>query len=503
MTYEDIPAVCEIEKRVFPQPWSADMFASEVASFPRSVYFVAREKGSVVGYAGMYVVADEGHITNLAVAPESQRKGIGTALICQLFETSFEKGVSHLILEVRKSNEEARRLYERFGFEEVGIRRRYYEDNNEDAILLCTPQIRIPYFRSKLNQLKELCSQRDIELYSSEKIFLAIETTCDETAIAVVSDGSKVLASLISSQVDLHRKYGGVVPELAARKHLEVVNALLEETLNEAKLELKDMTAIAVSIGPGLVGALLVGLAAGKTLAWVLNVPLIGVNHLEGHIFANFMEHSELEAPFVSLIVSGGHTMLVYASEWGEYELLGETLDDAAGEAFDKIAGFLNLGYPGGPVIDALARQGNPRAVNFPRALIGRPDYNFSLSGLKTAVINYVSRLRSEGMDVPVADIAASFQEAVIEVQVNKTLRAAKQMGAEKILLAGGVASNSALRERFLDKAGREAIKVYYPSPALCTDNAAMIGGVAYFHWLREDFLSLDAEVQPNLRLGR
>jgi N6-L-threonylcarbamoyladenine synthase len=450
----------------------------------------------------MYVVADEGHITNLAISPEYQGRGIGTALVCQLFETSFERRVSHLILEVRKSNERARRLYERFGFEEVGIRRRYYEDNNEDATLLCTPDIRTPYFRSKLNQLREQSSERGIELYSSEKVFLAVETTCDETAIAIVSNGFKVLANLISSQVDLHRKYGGVVPELAARKHLEIINPLLEEALTQAKLELKDMSAIAVSIGPGLVGALLVGLAVAKTLAWVLNVPLIGVNHLEGHVYANFIEHPELEAPFVSLIVSGGHTLLVYAPEWGEYELLGETLDDAAGEAFDKIAGFLDLGYPGGPVIDALARKGNPQAVDFPRALISRPDYNFSLSGLKTAVINYVNRLRSEGVEVPVADIAASFQEAVIEVQANKTVRAAKEKGVDKILLAGGVASNSALRERFLEQAGKVGIKVYYPSPALCTDNASMIGGAAYFHWLKEDFLSLDAEVQPNLRLG-
>jgi len=503
MSYEDIPSVYQIEKRVFSLPWSPEMLATEISNYPRSVYFMARAGEEVLGYAGMFVFADEVHITNLAVSPKHQGKGIGAALVSQLFETAFERRVSHLVLEVRQSNQRARKLYGKFGFEEVGVREGYYEDNKEDAVLLCTPEIKNPYFRHKLNKMRQLVFQKGVELNSPERLILAIESTCDETAVVVVSNGFRILASLISSQVDLHRTYGGVVPELAARKHLEMINPMIAEVLAKAELELKDISTIAVSIGPGLVGALLVGLAAAKSLAWALNLPLIGVNHLEGHIYANFLEHPEIEGSFVSLVISGGHTLLVYAPEWGEFELLGETLDDAAGEAFDKIAGFLGLGYPGGPLIDALAKKGNPRAVDFPRALMARSDYNFSLSGLKTAVINHVVRLKQEGKEISVPDIAASFQEAIIEVQVNKTIRAAKEKGVDKILLAGGVAANSALRERFLKQAAKEGIGIFYPSQVLCTDNAAMVGGAAYFHWLKEDFLPLDAEVQPNLRLGR
>ncbi len=503
MSFEHIPQVWEIERRIFPLPWTKDMFTSEISDRPRSSYFIAEDNEKVIGYAGMFTVADEAHITNLAVTPEYQKRGIGTALVVELLERCLERRARHIVLEVRKSNIRARKLYERFGFKEVGIRKAYYEDNKEDAVVLCTGDILNPNYRYELNTIRSSVLEKNIKLFSKEKIILAIETTCDETSVAVVGNGFRILSNLIASQVNLHKKYGGVVPELAARRHLEAINPMVEEALTQAQVELNDLSAIAVSIGPGLVGALLVGLAAAKVFSWVLNVPMIGVNHLEGHIYANFMENPKISPPFVSLVVSGGHTLLVYVPEWGIFELLGETLDDAAGEAFDKIAGFLDLGYPGGPLIDELSRKGNPHAIEFPRALLHTHDYNFSLSGLKTAVLNYVTALKKKEQKVSVADIAASFQEAVIEVQVEKSIRAAQEKGSDKILLAGGVASNTALRDRFEKRASQLGVSVHSPSPVLCTDNAAMIGGAAFHHLLERHFLGLDADVDPNASLSK
>lgn len=331
---------------------------------------------------------------------------------------------------------------------------------------------------------------------------LGIETSCDETAAAVVADGKNILSNIISSQVDLHKKYGGVVPEIAARRHLELINPVIMEALAEANIIFNELTAIAVTFGPGLTGALLVGLATAKALALAVDLPLVGVNHLEAHIYANFLEHPSLNPPFVCLIVSGGHTCLVYMKDHGQYEMLGETLDDAAGEAFDKVAGFLGLGYPGGPLIDRLAEKGDPQAISFPRALLSVKNYNFSLSGLKTSVLNYVTRLKREGGEVSLADICAGFQEAIIEVQVDKTLRAVREKSADKIVLAGGVAANTALRRRFSEEAAALGINLFCPPPLLCTDNAAMVASAGYYHWLRGERLALDADVDPNARLG-
>lgn len=334
------------------------------------------------------------------------------------------------------------------------------------------------------------------------RFLLGIETSCDETAAAVVADGKSILSNVISSQVDLHKKYGGVVPEKAARRHLELINPAIMEALAEARIVFQDLTAIAVTIGPGLTGALLVGMATAKTLAFAVNLPLVGVNHLEGHIYANFLEHPSLAPPFICLIVSGGHTCLVYMKDYGQYEMLGETLDDAAGEAFDKVAGFLGLGYPGGPLVDQLAEEGNPQAVSFPRAVLSTKGYNFSLSGLKTSVLNYVTRLKKEGKDFSIADICASFQEAIIEVQIKKTIKAVQERRANKVVLAGGVAANTALRRRFSEETASMGIGLFYPSLLLCTDNAAMVASAGYYHWLRGERLAMDADVDANARLG-
>jgi N6-L-threonylcarbamoyladenine synthase len=330
---------------------------------------------------------------------------------------------------------------------------------------------------------------------------LGIETSCDETGVAIVQDGV-VRANLLASQVEVHERFGGVVPELASRAHVEALNPLLEQALEEAGLGFDELDGIAVTVGPGLVGALLVGVAAAKSIALATRAPLIGVNHLEGHILANAIEHGPDLAPAVCLVVSGGHTMLVHMPEPHRYELLGQTVDDAAGEAFDKIARFLGLGFPGGPALDRLARRGDPDAIRFPRAMAGSGDYDFSLSGLKTAVLRHVRVERNAGRDVDPADLAASFQEAIVDVQVDKTIAAARDRGVHRVLLGGGVVANTRLRER-MDKAGAEAgIEVRFPSPALCTDNGAMIALAGSWRLARGERTDLGVSADPAMELA-
>ena len=332
-------------------------------------------------------------------------------------------------------------------------------------------------------------------------IVLGIETSCDETGVAIVQDGV-VRANLLASQVEVHERFGGVVPELASRAHVEALNPLLEQALEETGLGFGELDGIAVTVGPGLVGALLVGVAAAKSIALATRAPLIGVNHLEGHILANAIEHGPDLAPAVCLVVSGGHTMLVHMPEPHRYELLGQTVDDAAGEAFDKIARFLGLGFPGGPALDRLARRGDPDAIRFPRAMAGSGDYDFSLSGLKTAVLRHVRVERNAGRDVAPADLAASFQEAIVDVQVDKTIAAARDRGVHRVLLGGGVVANTRLRER-MDKAGAEAgIEVRFPSPALCTDNGAMIALAGSWRLARGERTDLGVSADPAMELA-
>jgi tRNA N6-adenosine threonylcarbamoyltransferase len=330
---------------------------------------------------------------------------------------------------------------------------------------------------------------------------LGIETSCDETAVAVLEDG-RILSNLIGSQVDLHRRFGGVVPELASRAHVEALNPMMEEALEQAGCRFGDLDGVAVTVGPGLVGALLVGMAAAKSVAFATGAPLVGVNHLEGHIYANFLEHGPPEPPYVCLVVSGGHTMLVHMEEEHRYRLLGQTLDDAAGEAFDKIARFIGLGFPGGPALDKLARKGNPEAIRFPRAMADSGDYDFSLSGLKTAVLRHVKVEKDAGRDIDLADLAASFQEAIVDVQVMKTMRAAQETGARTVLLGGGVVANTRLRER-MERAGDDhGVRVLFPSIALCTDNGAMIARAGASRLERGERTPFDIGADPALELA-
>lgn len=335
-----------------------------------------------------------------------------------------------------------------------------------------------------------------------EILILAIESSCDETAAAVVRNGREVLSNVIYSQIALHTEFGGVVPEIASRKHIEKINQVIEQALAEAGTGLKDMTAIAVTYGPGLVGALLVGVSAAKAISFATGIPLVGVHHIEGHISANFIENKELEPPFVCLVVSGGHSHLVVVKDYGEYELIGRTRDDAAGEAFDKVARAIGLGYPGGPKIDRVAKEGNPEAIYFPRARVAGSPYDFSFSGLKSAVLNYLNSCEMKGEPVHAADVAASFQKSVVDVLVEHSVEAVKEYGYDKFAIAGGVASNSALRGALERACAENQIAFYRPSPVFCTDNAAMIGVAGYYEYRKGIRHGYDLNAVPNLKLG-
>ena len=335
-----------------------------------------------------------------------------------------------------------------------------------------------------------------------DTLILAIESSCDETAAAVVRNGREVLSNVISSQIDLHTLYGGVVPEIASRKHIERINQVIKEALSTAGVSLAQTDAVAVTYGPGLVGALLVGVAEAKAIAYAAGKPLVGVHHIEGHIAANFIEHPELEPPFLSLVVSGGHTHLVRVEDYGVFTILGRTRDDAAGEAFDKVARAIGLGYPGGPKIDRVAREGDPEAIAFPRTHIEDAPYDFSFSGLKSAVLNYINGCQMKGQEYRQADIAASFQKAVTDVLVGNAMRAVEEYHADRFAIAGGVAANSALRQAMKEACEERGVKLYYPSPVYCTDNAAMIGVAGYYEYRKGVRHGLDLNAIPNLRLG-
>lgn len=332
-------------------------------------------------------------------------------------------------------------------------------------------------------------------------MILAIESSCDETAASVVKNGREVLSNVIYSQIALHTQYGGVVPEIASRKHIEKINQVIEEALEQAQVTLEDITAIAVTYGPGLVGPLLVGVSEAKAISLVTGKPLIGIHHISGHISANYIEYPQLEPPFVCLVASGGHSHLVAVKDYGDYEIIGRTRDDAAGEAFDKVARAIGLGYPGGPKIDKLSREGNPDAIPFPRAKIAENEFDFSFSGLKSAVLNYLNSCQMRGEEICQADVAASFQKAVVDVLVEHSLHAVKEFGFNKFAIAGGVAANSSLRQAFELECGKRGILFYHPSLVYCTDNAAMIGAAGYYEYQKGVRHGYDLNAVPNLKL--
>lgn len=336
----------------------------------------------------------------------------------------------------------------------------------------------------------------------SDIIILAIESSCDETSAAVVKNGREVLSNVISSQIETHRVFGGVVPEIASRKHIEVIDVVVEQALDKANMTFNDITAIAVTCGPGLVGALLVGISYAKSLAYTLKKPLIPVHHIEGHICANYIQYNDLKPPFLCLVISGGHTHLVYVKDYNKFEILGKTRDDACGEAFDKVARTIGLKYPGGPEIDKLAKLGDKFAIDLPRVMIDTDDYDFSFSGLKSAVLNFINKSKMTGFKFKNEDLAASFQQAVADVLVFKSIKACNEMNIKKLALAGGVSANSFLRESMGKACDENKIELFIPHISLCTDNAAMIGSAAYFEYIKDNFANLSLNAYPSLKLG-
>ncbi|HBM75763.1 MAG TPA: tRNA (adenosine(37)-N6)-threonylcarbamoyltransferase complex transferase subunit TsaD [Clostridiaceae bacterium] len=333
-------------------------------------------------------------------------------------------------------------------------------------------------------------------------LVLGIESSCDETSAAVVRNGRDMLSNIISSQINLHKKYGGVVPEIASRKHIEMIDICIQEALEQANVTLDDIDIVGATYGPGLAGALLVGLSSAKAIAYASGKIFVGVNHIEGHICADFLAHKDLVPPFVCLVVSGGHTNIVYVNDYGKFEIMGRTRDDAAGEAFDKVARSIGLGYPGGPLIDKLAKEGNRHAISFPRASFNDGSLDFSFSGVKTAVLNYINKAKMKKIEINKADIAASFQEAVIDVLVDNTLSVLEFRKSDKIVIAGGVAANSRLRERFTDECSKRGIKAYFPPIVLCTDNAAMVASAAYYEYLNGNISDMYLNANPSLKIG-
>jgi tRNA threonylcarbamoyl adenosine modification protein TsaD/ribosomal-protein-alanine acetyltransferase len=511
MRASDLDAVVAIERATFPTPWSRGIFVGELLQGVSRRWVVVSSPSGILGYAGSMQVGDESHVMNLAVRADARGTGVGAALLSDLMSDALTRGVERMTLEVRPTNAPAIALYEGAGFHAAGERPGYYSDTGEPALIMWTDDLGSQAARERMARLAErgrrALAQHAGEAASSadherRALILAIESSCDETAAAVVCGGREVLSSVVASQIDFHARFGGVVPEIASRKHTEAIVGVVEQALAGAGVGLGDLDAIGVTYGPGLVGALVVGVAYAKGLAWATGLPLVGVNHLEGHLFANTLSDPTVEPPLVALIVSGGHTSLVHVPAWGAYTTLGSTLDDAAGEAFDKVAKLLGLGYPGGPVISRLAKRGDPTAIRFPRAMIDSGDYDFSLSGLKTAVSTYVHRERAAGREIDDATVAASFQAAVIDVQVSKAVRAAEEMGVKTFCLAGGVAANTALRDALRDALAARGIRLSVPPFELCTDNAAMIGAAANFRFVRGERLGLDAEAVPDLPLG-
>jgi len=483
----DVAAVVALEAETFPEPWSAGMFADDLAR-PLRAWFVAEDAPRrIVGYGGVAVLADgDAHIMNLAVAADRRGAGIGRRLLGQLMDSAAGMGAQRVTLEVRSGNSGAIGLYESAGLTAVGVRPGYYGPG-DDAVIMWgeLPEAKAPSLHE-----------------GGDEVILAIESSCDETAAAVMRGGRELLSSVVASQIDFHARFGGVVPEIASRKHTEAIVGVIDEAMERAgealglsgPLRFSGLDAIAVTHAPGLIGALVVGVAYAKGLSMATGKPLVGVNHLEGHIFANVLADPEVRPPLVALLVSGGHTSLVHMPEWGVYRTLGETLDDAAGEAFDKVAKVLGLGYPGGPVLSRLAEQGDPAAIDFPRAMLRSGDYAFSLSGLKTAVLTFVRNEEQAGRTLDVPDIAASFQQAVIDVQVAKAVRAVRETGAVAFCLGGGVAANRVLREALTAAIEPLGVHVSVPPLELCTDNAAMIAAAAHYRYLRGERLGLDAE---------
>ena len=477
---------------------------------------VSPEDAKLIVYAGGWFV--DGQVLGLKVAtdPAYRRRGIAQELLAHIARDARDLGATEMTLEVRLSNTGAHAFYERLGLKRIGVRPRYYSDR-EDAVIYTGPlplaEHDVAGMELRLNDAVKAAdantsAQPDQYLDIQGKLILAVETSCDETAAALIDEAGTIVSDVVASQIDFHSRFGGVVPEIASRKHIEAIGGVAQECLEQARIRTgkadlgwHDLAAVSVTYAPGLVGALVVGLAFAKGLAWAADKPLIGVNHLEGHLYANKLACPDIEPPMVVSLVSGGHTMLVHVKDWGNYETMGTTLDDAVGEAFDKVAKAMGLGYPGGPLISKLAEKGNPKAIQFPRALMHSGDLQFSLSGLKTSVMTYLQKEKQAGREVNQSDVAASFQAAVIDVQVAKAKTALQETGAKEFCLGGGVAANPELRHAYEEMCDEMGVRLTMPPLSACTDNAAMIALVALDRYKAGKFFSLDCDVAAHAAL--
>ncbi len=546
MSVNDLEQVVALEQEAFAggvhNPWSYSLFEDELAQ-PGRTWWIAHDRGEVIGFAGGMRAGDTLEVLDVAVAPARQREGIARRLVRRIAYDGHVLGAQNITLEVAEGNVAGQALYTSLGFEQVGRRREYYGKGNDALIMTAElPLVTgyekdgshavptegsvsdaadatssahasvIPEPQTSVRPWPIVCAPRDEEacarIEAAEPLVLGIESSCDETAMSVIDGEGRVIANVVATQIDFHARFGGVVPEIASRKHTEAIVGVFEETLAQAGATLgvdtlapNDLTAVGVTAGPGLVGALVVGVAFAKGLCASTELPLIAVNHLEGHLLANLFATPDLEPPFVASLVSGGNTMLVHVRAWGDYELLGATIDDAVGEAFDKVAKALGLGYPGGPVISKLATKGNRRAIHFPRAMMHSGDYRFSLSGLKTAVITYIQSENKAGRAINLPDLAASFEAAVIDVQVAKALKAVEECGVADFCVGGGVAANPQLREAYLREFGKRGVRVTVPPMKACGDNGAMIALAALRSYRAGLLADLSLDAAPNAKL--
>lgn len=497
-------AVAALESQVMgSDAWNEALVADELPR-PDRVWWAAYEGEALVGYAGGWIVDGQVQILKVGVDPAMRRRGIARGLLARVAADARDLGASSCSLEVRAGNAGAQALYAALGLAALGVRPRYYSDG-EDAVIMEGP---LPQGLHDVAGMELHVHDAMGEASAARPLILAIESSCDETAAAIVDGNGTLIADVVASQIDFHARFGGVVPEIASRKHIEAICGVCDECFDVAaaalgveRLTWRDLDSVAVTYAPGLVGALVVGVAFAKGAAWAADLPFIGVNHLEGHLYANKIGAPDFEPPAVVSLVSGGNTLLVHMKDWGDYETLGATIDDAVGEAFDKVAKALGLGYPGGPVISKQAALGDPKAIPFPRAMMHSGDLRFSLSGLKTAVVTYINNERAAGRELNVPDIAASFQQAVVDVQVKKAEMALRQTGVRTFCLGGGVAANPVLRDAYQQLCERLRVRLTLPPMSACGDNAGMIALVALDRFRAGKFYPLDADAQAHANL--
>ena len=492
--------------------WTASLVADELPRKDRT-WWAAYDGAILVGYCGGWIVDGQVQILKIATDPAYRRRGIAAELIALVADDARNLGATEMTLEVRISNVGARTFYERMGLHSVGVRPRYYSDL-EDAVIMTGP---LPESRRDVAGMRlhvdDVAGASDeapagSAAAASHPLILAIESSCDETAASIVDGSGALLSDVVASQIDFHSRFGGVVPEIASRKHIEAICGVCDEclesaarSLGAARVRWRDLDAVAVTYAPGLVGALVVGVAFAKGAAWGADIPLIAVNHLEGHLYANKIATPDIQPPMVVSLVSGGHTMLVHVKDWGDYVTMGSTIDDAVGEAFDKVAKALGLGYPGGPIISKLAAEGNPKAIDFPRALMHSGDLRFSLSGLKTAVTTYIQKEQQAGRELNMPDIAASFEQAVVDVQVKKAMTALAETGAREFCVGGGVSANPMLRAAYEKACKKRGVRLSMPPLSACGDQAAMIALVAHDRYKQGKFADWTLDVKAHAPL--